>query len=72
MKNVLILAVAAFIFASCNKVYECNCSDPATGEENQMSFQTNQQSHAERLCDDLQTRTRDAIPEKSGYNCTIQ
>lgn len=73
MKNKLfILAVAAFIFASCNKEYACNCSNPATGEENQMVFRTNQESHAERLCDDLQTRTRNAIPEKSGYTCTIQ
>lgn len=72
MKRFLILAAATVIFASCNKNYVCECVDPATGEENQMTYRTNQESHAQRLCNDWQTRTQTAIPEKSEYSCKIQ
>lgn len=72
MKKILVLAVASFIFASCNRVYDCKCSDPLTGEENQMSYQTNSKSHARRLCNDWETRVNTAITDKERVSCVLQ
>lgn len=71
MKKIFILAATTVLFTSCLKQYTCTCVDPATAEENKMTYQTNKESHASRLCNDWQTRTRAAIPEKVRYTCTL-
>lgn len=71
MKKLLVLAIAAFVFSSCNKIYECNCVS-VSGLENNMTYQTNQRAHAKRLCDDWQTRIRTAIEGQSETTCTLK
>ena len=72
MKKFLIVAAASVVFASCTKDYTCSCTNPGTTETNEMIFKTNRKAHATRLCNDWETRTRTAIPEKSEYDCKIK
>lgn len=72
MKKVLILAATTVLFTSCSKNYTCKCVDPLTAKEDNMTYQTNKESHASRLCSDWQTRIRAAVPEKDGVNCSIK
>ncbi len=72
MKKILILASATVIFASCTKEYVCECNDPATEEKGEMTYRTNQESHADRLCEDWATRQRSVFPEKDKLTCVIK
>lgn len=72
MKKFLILAAATVIFASCTKEYKCECSDASSTEKSEMTYWTNQKSHAKRLCEDWATRQRSVFPEKEKLTCTIK
>lgn len=72
MKKFVILAIATVAFVSCRKEYVCECSDPATAEKSEMTYLTNQKSHASRLCEDWASRQRSVFPEKDKMTCTIK
>lgn len=71
MKNVLIIAIACFAFASCTKDYTCSCLDNNTQETSKLVFKTNKKSHATRLCNDYADRVRNAVTDQEDYSCSI-
>lgn len=72
MKKFLILAAATVAFASCSKNYTCKCNNPTTGEENSMVYQSDQKSHAERLCRDWEARVVAGVPDNIKTTCSIK
>lgn len=72
MKKLLILAATTVIFASCTKEYVCECNDSISEEKSEMTYWTNQKSHARRLCEDWASRQRSVFPDKDKLTCTIK